>query len=276
LPPLHNFRENNDTFPALISKNKTMRGSLQIARLFGIPVNVHWSFSLLFLFVAYIGYDNESGWKGIAFTVVLILALFFCVVLHEFGHALSARHYGVGTKDITILPIGGVARLDRLPEKPFQEFVVAVMGPMVNVVICAILALVIYFKYDTILSISDLFSKDSDIIFTNPTFLFLVTMTKANAWLVAFNMIPAFPMDGGRVFRALLSLPLGRTQATRIAALLGQICAVGFFIYGVMEVNPVLSLVSVFIFFTARQEYQYVRTDALLATQTVGQSIRTQ
>ena len=97
-----------------------MRGSLQIARLFGIPVFVHWSFSFLLLFIIYIGKSRNGGWEFIAFMALSVMALFACVVLHEFGHALSARYFGVRTQDITILPIGGVARLDRLPEKPFQ------------------------------------------------------------------------------------------------------------------------------------------------------------
>ena len=109
-----------------------MRGSLQIARLFGIPVFIHWSFSFLLLFIIYIGKSRNGGWEFIAFMALSVMALFACVVLHEFGHALSARYFGVRTQDITILPIGGVARLDRLPEKPFQEFVVAIAGPAVT------------------------------------------------------------------------------------------------------------------------------------------------
>ena len=128
-----------------------MRGSLKVAQLFGIPVYIHWSFWLLFLVVAYLGKTLPI----IALSSVYVLSLFVCVVLHEFGHALSARYYGVSTRDITILPIGGVARLDRMPEKPFQEFIVAIAGPAVNVVIALILSLVLYFAYPFTFSFED-------------------------------------------------------------------------------------------------------------------------
>jgi Zn-dependent protease len=267
-----------------------MRGSFKIANLFGIPVFVHWSFWLLFLFVAYIGKTLPS----IAFHSVYVLALFVCVVLHEFGHALSARFYGVSTKDITILPIGGVARLDKMPEKPFQEFVVAIAGPAVNVVIALFLGLVIYggshfFETKT----SDISSPvESDITFSN----LLHTLLFSNIGLVVFNMIPAFPMDGGRVLRALLSFRLGRSKATHIASLLGQIISVGFIIFALLpllhyifspftdigmslsfitwDIQPVLALISIFIFTTARNEYKSVRMEEILNRHTVVNVLR--
>jgi Zn-dependent protease len=278
-----------------------MRGSLQIAKLFGIPVFVHWSFGLLFLFVAYIGITNDSGWQGIAFFSLLIVTLFICVILHEFGHALSARYFGVSTHDVTILPIGGVARLDRLPEKPFQEFIVAIAGPLVNVAICLILGLLIYGIYSVQIGISNLIYEEQseDIIFkVSGTAKFLDILMRANFFLVAFNMIPAFPMDGGRVLRSLLSIRLGRTKATHIASILGQICAVGFFIFALIPLlrgviptgnligdflesadlsfQPILALISFFIFYTARNEYQQVKLDEMLNRHTINNVLRTQ
>ena len=195
-----------------------MRGSLQIARLFGIPVFVHWSFSFLLLFIIYLEKSRNGGWEFIAFMGLSVLVLFACVVLHEFGHALSARYYGVHTQDITILPIGGVARLDRLPEKPFQEFVVAIAGPAVNVVICILLGLILFIFYDLPLGLREMITGEINEIITNPLVSFLATLMRANFWLVIFNMVPAFPMDGGRVFRALLSMRFGRTWATKMAS----------------------------------------------------------
>jgi Zn-dependent protease len=252
-----------------------MRGSIQIAKFFGIPVNVHWSFGLLFLFVIYIGLDKNTSWEGIGVMSLFVIALFVCVVLHEYGHALSARRYGVGTRDITILPIGGVARLDRLPEKPFQEFVVAIAGPAVNVLIFTVLGLYLFLKYDLTFNSLELLNSETDEIIISPVAGFFANLMQANFWLVVFNMIPAFPMDGGRVLRALLSMRIGRTKATQIAAILGQICSVGFLIYGIWHFQPVLAIISVFIFYTARQEYQHVKLDEMLSRHTVTNILRT-
>ncbi len=270
-----------------------MRGSLQIARLFGIPVFVHWSFSFLLLFIVYLGKSINGGWEFIAFMALSVLALFGCVVLHEFGHALSARYFGVRTQDITILPIGGVARLDRLPENPFQEFIVAIAGPAVNVVICILLGLIIFLFYDLPFGMSEMVSgKINGITFIS----FLITLMRANFLLVIFNMVPAFPMDGGRVFRALLSMRFGRTWATKMASILGQVIAVGFLIFALLPLfksiipettlvgelllkknwgfQPVLAFISVFIVYTARNEYRQVRMDEILKRHTIANILR--
>lgn len=272
-----------------------MRRSLQIAKLFGIPVFVHWSFILLVLFVIYLGKSQDLGWEAIAIQGLQIIALFVCVVLHEFGHALSARYYGVNTQDITILPIGGLARLDRLPEKPIQEFVVAIAGPAVNVVIYLILRIFITFYYGIDVSF---WGETLDIVPESelPILNFFLYLLTANLLLVIFNMIPAFPMDGGRVLRALLSIQLGKVRATKVASILGQVIAVGFLIFAliplvkfivpehtemgqkldfiVWSAQPVLALISVFIGYTARNEYKSVRLDALLSRHTVMNIIR--
>ncbi len=274
-----------------------MRGSLRIAKIFGIPVQVHWSFTLLFLFVIYVGKSRDASWTNIAMFGLFIIALFTCVLLHEFGHALSARYYGVQTKDITILPIGGVARLDHLPEKPFQEFVVAIAGPAVNVVIYAILAAFLYFTHSLQFSFTELLADDSNEMIVDPVIGFLATLMQANLMLVVFNMIPAFPMDGGRVLRALLSMPLGRVLATKIAAFLGQSIAVGFLIYAFLPAiidflpenetfeawhewvdwsfQPVLMLISGFVFVAARTEFKQVKIEGRLTQFKVPQMMRT-
>lgn len=275
-----------------------MRRSFRLAKIFGIPVQVHWSFALLFLFVIYVGKSRDASWANIAVFGLFVVALFVCVLLHEFGHALSARYYGVQTRDITILPIGGVARLDNLPEKPFQEFVVALAGPAVNVVIYTLLAIFLYFVYSVQFSFGELLTDDSNELIVDPVLGFLVTLMQANLMLVVFNMIPAFPMDGGRVLRALLSMPFGRLQATKVAAFLGQIIAVGFLIYGLLPAivhflpetvtfevwrekvtwgfQPVLTLISGFVFYSARAEYKQVRLEETLNRFKTSELIRTE
>jgi Zn-dependent protease len=261
-----------------------MRGSLKIANLFGIPVFIHWSFWFLFLFVAYI----SDSFSSIAFNSIYVLALFMCVVMHEFGHALSARFYGVSTQDITILPIGGLARLDKMPEKPLQEFVVALAGPAVNVVIALILSIVVFGCFSFKLDVGDIQKLTAN---DETPMNMLFTLLISNIGLVVFNMIPAFPMDGGRVFRALLSLKLGRSRATYIASIFGQVISIGFIIFALLPLlryiftpftdigmsltfiwwkfQPVLALISVFIFTTARNEYKSVRMDEIMSHHTV-------
>jgi Zn-dependent protease len=256
-----------------------MSRSFRIATIFGIPVQVHWSFTLLFLLVIYMGKSKGASWAQIAEFEVVIIALFVCVLLHEFGHALSAKYYGIKTHDITILPIGGLARLNNLPEKPFQEFVVAIAGPAVNVVIYALIAVFLHFFRPSEFSFSDLEIENADN--TIRITKFLTTLMESNWMLVVFNMIPAFPMDGGRVLRALLSMRFERSKATKVATLLGQIIAVGFLIYGLLtafvtffpqysthkifeneklwDFQPVIILISIFVFYTARIEYQDVK-----------------
>jgi len=216
--------------------------SFSIGRLFGSDLRVHATFFLLILWIGAAAWV-QGGAPAAIDNIVFILAVFLCVVAHEFGHALMARRYGIATPDITLLPIGGLARLERMPERPSQEIAVAVAGPAVNVVIWVGLVLL---------------GAETDMArlleVENTAAGFLGRLAAVNLFLVAFNMIPAFPMDGGRVLRALLAMRMGRARATRMAAGAGQVLAFGFGLLGLMSGNPVLLLIAVFVFVAASSE----------------------
>jgi stage IV sporulation protein FB len=179
-----------------------MTWSFPLGRLFGSELRVHATFFLLLLWIGAVAW-LAGGPAAAAENVAFILVLFACVVAHEYGHALMARRYGIATPDITLLPIGGLARLERMPERPGQEIAVALAGPAVNVAIWAVLVLVLGVDTDVarLAAIEDAGAG------------FWGRVAAVNLFLVAFNMIPAFPMDGGRVFRALLAMRLGRVRA---------------------------------------------------------------
>jgi Zn-dependent protease len=198
-----------------------MRWSIRIGRLFGIPLFIHITF---FMFLAWVGFESYRNGQsaGDALTSVLFMCtLFACVVLHELGHALTARRYGIPTRDITLLPIGGVARLDRMPDDPKQELWVAIAGPAVNVAIAGVLILATKLS-STMFSIGDASMNG----FMGGSFLSRVIVV--NLFLVLFNMLPAFPMDGV-VYRAHSSPPLPYPRATHIAATVGQ-CGAAFWL----------------------------------------------
>ncbi|MBP7272697.1 MAG: site-2 protease family protein [Saprospiraceae bacterium] len=246
-----------------------MKGSIRVATILGIPIQIHWTFSLLILWLVYDGSANGLSPAGIKWYLLLMAALFVCVLLHEYGHALAARRYGIRTHDITLSPIGGLARLDRLPEKPKQELIVAIAGPLVNVVI----ACIIYIVLKIILGKNISATEDTIAIFENPANFFPLLFI-LNIMLVVFNLIPAFPMDGGRMFRALLALKFGRVKATRWAARLGQLIAILFLVFAIYNEQPMLGLISIFIFSTAMMEYNFVKMDAALNNVTVSNILR--
>jgi Zn-dependent protease len=220
-----------------------MRSSVKIATIFGIEVRIHITF-LLFLAWIWLTYYQIAGFSGAFQGILLILALFGCVLLHEFGHALAAREFGIKTPDITLLPIGGVARLSRIPDKPWQELVVAIAGPLVNVVIAAALIFVIHGTTE-ILQVERL---------ENPRIELLGKLASINVMLVLFNMIPAFPMDGGRVLRSVLAMLMPYALATQIAAWIGQALAIVFAIFGFSRGNPFLIFIAFVVFLGAQQE----------------------
>lgn len=228
-----------------------MAWSFPLGRLFGSELRVHATFFLLLIWVGFAAY-SDGGWPAAAENLLFVIALFACVVAHEYGHALMARRFGIRTPDITLLPIGGLARLERMPEKPMQEVWVALAGPAVNVVIWVVL--VVLGAGTQIDTLTQLDSARADL---------LGRLAYVNLLLAAFNMIPAFPMDGGRVFRALLCLKLDRVKATRIAALAGQIVAIGLGFLGLTSANPILVLIAVFVFIAANAESQDVALRAV-------------
>jgi stage IV sporulation protein FB len=222
-----------------------MGWSFRIARIWGIEVRVHVTFLLLLAFFAFGAYQHGGGGAALK-TTAFILLLFLCVLLHEFGHALAAARYGIKTPDITLLPIGGVARLQRMPDRPVQELVVAIAGPLVNVAIAAGLFLGgLGRSLGGLDQLADVRTPASDL---------LGSLLRINVALVLFNLIPAFPMDGGRVLRALLAMRMNYAKATRVAATVGQVLAFGFAFWGLSVGNVMLVLIAVFVYFGAGQE----------------------
>ena len=188
-----------------------MKGSIRIAKVAGIPVKIHWSFGLLFLFIIYTGRQDSLSHEQLFWHSIFILIIFVCVILHEYGHALTARRYGIKTIDIVMLPIGGLARLQKMPEKPEQELFIAIGGPMVNFAIALILSPYFFFH-----SIFDLIKVNPILFFIDPNYL-IPALIFMNVFLALFNLLPAFPMDGGRILRALLAFRFTRRTATLIA-----------------------------------------------------------
>lgn len=242
------------------------RGSLALGSVSGIKLYVHWTFLILVGWVAISSWRSGAGTLGTLLMIAILCAVFICVMLHELGHAFAAKRYGIHTTDITLLPIGGLARLERIPEDPKQELVVAIAGPAVNVVIAILLIGAIYLTGGTV-TLNQLFLREEGGL--------LAVMATINLWLVLFNLIPAFPMDGGRVFRAFLAMMMNRVKATRIAARVGQLCAVGFGIYGLMQGQPFLVLIALFVFFGARMEAEVVATNAFMEGHKVLNAMRT-
>jgi Zn-dependent protease len=222
------------------------RWSLHVGTFGGTEVRLHATFLLLVALFGWVTLANHGPAAALQ-TVAFIIAIFFCVLLHEFGHVLAARRYGIQTTDVTLLPIGGLARLERMPRKPSQELVVALAGPAVNV---AIYLLILPF-----LSSAPPFSFRYDMMQAP----FFERLAYWNMMMVAFNMIPAFPMDGGRVLRSALAHVMDYGNATRIAATIGQTIAV---IAGVLALfttgNPLIVIIAIFIFMGAGQEAAYV------------------
>lgn len=240
--------------------------SIYLGKFFGIPTSIHWTFWLLIVWVVYINLSQGQGGIETLWYVFFILVIFVCVVLHELGHALAARRYGVGTKSITILPIGGLASLERIPEKPQQELVVAFAGPLVNIMIAALLFIFLFLTGGLTIDIESIASISAS--------NFLVNLLIVNIVLVVFNMIPAFPMDGGRVLRSLLAMKTDRLKATEWAVNVGKVFAFLFVIWGFFN-NPFLAIIGLFIFLGAQSELQQVRSQSLFANFTVKDVLMT-
>ena len=241
-----------------------MKWQWKLGKFAGIDVYIHATFLLLIGWVGYSHWLEHRDWGQVLTGILFILALFACVILHEYGHALTARRYGIKTRDITLYPIGGVARLERMPEKPIEELWVALMGPAVNVVIAAGL-----FAY--------LFLTSSLVPLTELTVAsgsFLERLMTVNISLVLFNLIPAFPMDGGRVLRALLAMRMDYVRATQIAANIGQGMAFLLGFIGLFS-NPFLLFIAFFVWIGASQEASMVQMKNAISGIPVGRAMLT-
>jgi Zn-dependent protease/predicted transcriptional regulator len=241
-----------------------MRWSFQIARIAGIDVKIHATFFLLLAYFAYAG-QKVGGTPAAISSVLFVCLVFVCVLLHEFGHALAARRYGIRTPDITLLPIGGVARLEKMPDNPAQEVVVAIAGPLVNVAIAAVLALIIYLTG----------GFPAQVPLDEHSLSLPLKLLGVNVMLVVFNLIPAFPMDGGRVLRALLAMRMEYARATNIAATTGQVIAVVFFLVGLTG-YPMFLLIGVFVFFGAQNEAAFAQLKSASSGMRVSSAMITQ
>jgi Zn-dependent protease/CBS domain-containing protein len=232
-----------------------MRWSFRILTIAGIGIYLHITFLLLIAWIA-TGYFLQ---RGAAFAIqgtALVLSIFGCVLLHELGHALTAKRFGIKTKDIILLPIGGVARLERIPREPGQEFVIAVAGPLVNVAIAGAL-------YGVLLAFTPpRFTQEEMLAPAAGWHAYLLKLFYFNVAMAVFNMIPAFPMDGGRILRSLLGFAFDYGLATRIAATVGQSLAVFGGLVGVVTGNPFLLLIAVFVFLGAAGEAAVVQLQA--------------
>ncbi len=235
-----------------------MGWSLNLGTIAGTTIRVHFTFLLLLVWIWLMHYQiggATAAWQG----VVFILAVFVCVVLHEFGHIAAARYFGIATPDITLLPIGGVARLERMPEEPGQEFVIAIAGPLVNVAIAGLILLVL----------GGPAAVGEMAVIEDPRTDFLVRLAGVNIFLVLFNMIPAFPMDGGRILRAALASRLSWSRATQIAATIGQGLAFVFGFVGLFY-NPLLIFIGIFVYLAAAAEAQNAQMREVATSVLVG------
>ncbi len=231
-----------------------MKWSWKIARIAGIDIYIHVTF-LLLIYLVGISYWNQQGTIEAVITGVgFVLALFACVVLHEFGHSLTARRYGIQTRNITLLPIGGVAALEKMPDDPRQEINVAIAGPAVNVLIALLLYIYLDFRDAPIAS--------EELSVTGGSFMYRLMMV--NIFIAGFNLLPAFPMDGGRVLRAALAMRMDHATATRKAASVGQLMALGMGLLGIMY-NPFLLFIAIFIWFGASMESSAEQIKSTLA-----------
>jgi Zn-dependent protease len=251
-----------------------MGGAFKIGRFSGIDVRVHWTFLLLLAFFAFIGYGASGSPLGALTAIVAIVALFFCVLLHEFGHSLVAQRLGIGIHSITLLPIGGVSNLESLPEKPADEVKISAAGPLVSVVLA-----LMFFGVGLLLGAVPSTPADPFTGFGSVG-QFFYYLGYLNAVLAVFNLLPAFPLDGGRILRGLLATRLGAVRATDAASVVGQVFAAAFFVVGLLGGDILLALVAVFIFFGASGEAQMVKqrelTRGLTVSDVMGTKPRTE
>ena len=227
-----------------------MGWSFRVARVSGIDIKVHATFFLILLLAAWQG--GRNGPAGALYGIALMLLLFLCVTLHELGHSVAAQRFGIPVREIVLMPLGGVAFLGENPKKPWHELVIAAAGPLVNVAIALVLALIAGVAVATGALAMDALTLGVGLA---PSWSgMLLWLLQANIGLVLFNLIPAFPLDGGRMLRAALAMGLGQARATRIATIIGQLAAVAMGAFAIYTGNLVLGLVALFIYFGASSE----------------------
>ena len=258
-----------------------MGTSLTLFRLKGIDVRVHWSFLLILVYGAFLYSGGPAGMLiGSIYGVITILLLFVCVTLHEFGHAFVAQYYGVHVKSIMLLPIGGVANLERVPEKPSQEFFIGIAGPLVNFVLAALLFPVVLFlagmqiRNGDVSGVRELLAN----VQTPGVVNLLVYLLIMNLMLALFNLLPAFPMDGGRILRSLLAMTMDYVQATRVAVTVGRFMAVllalwGIFLWSAGGGGIFLLLIAFFVYVGGGAEREAVESRAVLRNYTASQAL---
>jgi len=241
---------------------RSSRWAFQIASVFGVPIRIHATFLLI---LVYFGMAAAASSRNVPRELVFVLGLFACVVLHELGHAMMALRFGVKTREIVLYPIGGIARLESIPGG-WAELAIALAGPFVNVVLAAACAALLF-----VMDIPDPFRYTP--LWQNTGLV--QRLLAANVLLVVFNMIPAFPMDGGRVLRAILALGLGQQRATKIAALVGQAIAAVFVVLGLFQGNFFLAFIGVFVFLGASQEVAFQTSRRAVAGRTAREAMIT-
>lgn len=256
-----------------------MHTSIRIATIWGIPIRLHWTFVLVLGWLVYLGIPDWQYFRGqrAVWMFVSVFAVFLCILLHELGHAFMAKRYGVQTLQIMLSPIGGQAILERMPKQPRKELLVALAGPIVNLLLAiGALPFLYWIPAEKLARLPQFFS--------NPygnTFLrldlderFIIGFVLLNFLVALFNLIPAFPLDGGRILRALLSMRMNKLGATRIATFLGQGFAALIVLFSVSQYNWLMGVIGLFIFVSASMEYRYVKLDSRLHSFSVQDILR--